>query len=279
LATSAETNAIVLRLFLSFVIVAAVAPPAGADSILVDKLPTDALCCLDGTSSDPRGAFVLGGSFVFDGASGTLLRTVGAYMQRMGDGNPDDAPLPGTGTPFGFDVLDDRTLRACVDQSIDALCSFSFTSPALAQSNDASHFQGTDFLPHQSSAWTLVTAPLDRPVPLVAGSKYWILVSTFFLPSQGAYLLGDRPGTGQLAASFDPALATFYDAANLVKLGADFNPAMDLAIYASGAEPLPEPATLTLVMIGAAAIFCRRPIRIDPSAGPARGDGGDRGRP
>src|SRR5580765_5833053 len=74
----------VLRIAAAALVVLNVVRPAIADSIIVNRIPTDAcLSCLDGF---PDGPFVLAGSFVFDGLSGTLLRTVGAYMQRAGDG-------------------------------------------------------------------------------------------------------------------------------------------------------------------------------------------------
>jgi hypothetical protein len=257
----------VRRLILTTIIAAAAAPVARADTVLVDNVPTDSICCLDGASSDPRGAFVLGGSFLFDGPPGTLLRTVGAYMQRTGDGSPAGAAVPGRATPFGFSVMDDETLRSCAGQLPDALCSFVFTTPPAAESKDASRFAGADFLPSETTSWTLVTATLDTPVPLVNGSRYWILVSTYFLPSQGSYRIGERSGSGQLIASFDPALSTYFDAANLVRLGADLDPLVDLAIYASAAEPLPEPASLVLVAFGAGALLwgrCTRRLAVPP---------------
>jgi hypothetical protein len=261
-------SAPVPRLALATLLIVAVAPLAGADSLLVDGQPTSSICCLDGASSDPQGAFVLGGSFVFDGPTGTLLSTVGAYMQRTGDGGPAGSTVPGSGTPFGFEVLDDRVLRSCSGESSNSLCSFVFSTAPAAASKDASGFPGTDFLPAQTTSWTLVTAPLDTPVSLVSGNRYWILVSTFFIPSQGSYLLGGRAGTGQLIASFDPALTTYFDAENLARLGADLDPGIDLAIYASAAAPVPEPATLTLAAFGVAGLFWR----VSRQAGSARPD-------
>ncbi len=236
----------------------AVARLAGADTIIVDKTPTGAVCCLDGFSSSPRGPFVVAGSFVFDGPSGTLLRTVGAYLQRNGDGNPDGSPTPGQGTPFGFEVLEDKTSRSCLPAPDDDVCTFVFDSGPLSETKDASLFQGSDYLPTTALSLSLVTASLDVPIPLVNGNRYWIEISTFFLPSQGSYQVGDLAGTGSLAASFDPGLATLYTASDLATLGFEVDPRLDLAIYASGSEPVPEPATLALFAGGLLVLALRR---------------------
>ena len=236
---------------------------AAADAILVNDVPTASVCCLDGSSPSSIGPFAIAGNFVFEGPTGTLLRTVGAYLQRNGEGNPDAGTLsPGTGTPFGFEVLDDQTVRSCLPPPDDDVCSFVFKTSPSAATGDASHFPGDDYLPSRTLSLTLVTATLDVPVPLVSGNRYWILLSTFFLPSQGAYWIGGRSGTGTFAASFDPNLTEFFGAADLANLGTDIDPMFDLAIYASGTEPplqpVPEPATIALFAVGMLLIVAQR---------------------
>jgi hypothetical protein len=71
--------------------------------------------------------------------------------------------------------------------------------------------------------------------------------------SSGAYLFGVGAGTGAFAASFDPTGTTFFNASDL-----GIDPMTDLAIYAAGTEPVPEPATLALLGAGMLALAARR---------------------
>src|SRR3954451_3721906 len=93
-----------LSIVASSVMVLSLAHSASADTILVDKIPTDTVV-LEGYSPTPTGAFAFAGSFIFGGVSGTLMTVVGAYMQREGNG-----PAPGVGTPFAFQVFQDEII-------------------------------------------------------------------------------------------------------------------------------------------------------------------------
>jgi hypothetical protein len=220
-------NIRVLRIAAAALVAFHLAKPAIADSIIVNTIPTDAcLFCLDGF---PEGPFALAGSFVFNGLNGTLLRTVGAYMQRAGDG-----PRPGTGTPFRFEVLADDKNRP------DAA---SVLSPPVAP--DAGALPGDDYLPSGRLTLSLVTALLDVPVPLQNGARYWIAATTLPFSSNGSYQVGIRPGTGAFALSFDPTGMHFFNAEDV-----GLDPLTDLAIYASGTAPIPEPATFALLCSG-----------------------------
>jgi hypothetical protein len=213
---------------------------ASADAIIVDRLPTgDPICCLDGFSSEPDVPFIVAGSFIFAGPSGTLLRTVGLYLQRYGT-SLDGTPSPGSGTPLRFEVLGD-------DMNLPDVTAM----PPVT--GDASSFAGVDYLPSQTTSLSLVTALLDIPVPLLNGSRYWIAASTLPFSSSGAYLFGVGAGTGAFAASFDPTGTTFFNASDL-----GIDPMTDLAIYAAGTEPVPEPATLALLGAGMLALAARR---------------------
>jgi len=90
-----------------------------------------------------------------------------------------------------------------------------------------------------------VTTGLDVPVPLEHGARYWIAATTLPFSTNGTYQVGIRPGTGAFAVSFDPTGMHFFNAA---EVGLD--PLIDLAIYASGTEPIPEPATAVLLCSG-----------------------------
>jgi PEP-CTERM motif len=197
---------------------------ATADTIIVDRSAADDAIALDGFSSPsvapfPPETYIVGGSFRFAGVTGTLMRTVGAYMQRYGNGS----------TPFNFLVFGDDMGRIAP----------AFFPP---QTPYVKTISGPDYLTDGRLSLTLVTARLDTPVSLTSGNRYWIAASTLPFSGPGTYLVGlQRGGTGVATSSdlggrrfdYDPALSGF-----------------DLDIYASGTDPIPEPATITLVGVG-----------------------------
>jgi len=227
------------RLFLSgccFLLLLSISRDARADTILVDRKPdgADNATLLDGFTGAHGESFTVGGSFVFTGASGTFLRTVGVYMQRYGNGV----------TPFSFLVF--GSAGGMINPAALPLTS-GLPAAFPPQTDMLSQVPGPDFDPHLPLSLSLVSAPLDRPVSLVSGDRYWITATTLPFSGPGSYLLGltSHP-LGTFALSDDLTGSTF-----------NYLGGYDLDIYAAG-DAVPEPATLGLVAMGFLTLAARR---------------------
>jgi hypothetical protein len=218
-----------------------VARTAQADSILIDRQPDslDNAAQLDGFTGAPGETFTVAGNFVFSGATGTLLRTVGMYMQSYGDGS----------TPFSFLVFGSSNGTISPDPLPLSSGSAALFPP---QTGAIPTVPGPDFDPDNPLSLSLVSAPLDRPVSLVNGLQYWIAATTLPFAGPGSYLIGltGNP-SGTIALSSDLTGTTF-----------SYLPGFDLDIYAAGDIPVPEPATFGLVAAGAALLVLERRRRM-----------------
>jgi|SRR5579862_1310105 len=225
-----------LPLLICFALLFGAAPGARADTILVDRQPdqSDNATLLDGFTGAAGETYTVGGSFVFTGVTGTLLRTVGVYLQRYGNGV----------TPFSFLVFGGNS--GLISSSPLPLTSGQPAAfpPQTSQINDV---PGPDFDPAQPLSLSLVSGQLDRPVSLINGSQYWIAATTLPFAGPGSYVLGlTQNASGSVAASPDLTGSTF-----------DYLSGYDLDIYAAG-DPVPEPATAALLSAGLLALAASR---------------------
>lgn len=197
-------------------------------AVIVDKTPDLGPYWqpLDGT---PNGTYVYTDSFVFTGATGTLLDTVGVYLLSLG----------GAGTPFRYEVYADNA-----------------NAP-----NPASVLGTSGYMQDANTTLHLDTATLLSPFALTNGSRYWIAASTVGQPSQGAYQFG-----GHTQNSIYADNGTFWfsnDPAGLAFDGQRLTP--EIAIYAASvgiaAVPVPEPATLALVSVALGLMGARVRVR------------------
>ena len=236
-----------LTLLVCFLLTLVNSRAAQADVILIDRTPDllDNATLLDGFTGAADETFSVGGRFLFTGVTGTLLRTVGVYLQRYGNGD----------TPLSFLVFGSSggTISPTpLPLSSGAPGSFP------PQTGAVTSVPGPDFDPAAPLSLSLVSAPLDRPVSLISGMQYWIVATTLPFAGPGSYVLGLTPNPlGVLALSSDLTGSTFSYLATY-----------DLDIYAAGdPPPVPEPATLALIAVGICVLALRRRV---PDRAPRR---------
>lgn len=193
---------------------------ATSAAIIVDKTPDVGPFWhpLDGT---PNGTYVYTNSFVFTGATGMLMDTVGIYLR-----NED---LNSAGTPFRFEVYADNA-----------------NAP-----NPLSVLAVSGYMQVANNSLALVTNSLTTSVSLVNGVRYWIGASVVGQASQGSYQVG-----GHTQNSIYPDNGTFWysnDPNGINFDGQNGNP--EMGIYASGNAPeVPEPGSLILFALGAVGV-------------------------
>jgi PEP-CTERM motif-containing protein len=234
------------RIFLSVccsVFLLSSARAASADVILIDRQPdgSDQATKLDGFTGAGGEFFTIGGSFVFTGATGTFLRTVGVYMQRYGNGV----------TPFSFQVFGDA--GGMINPAALPLPS-GMPAAFPPQTDQLTNVPGPDFDPNLPLSLSLISAPLDRPVSLVSGDRYWITATTLPFSGPGSYLLG---------LTSNP-LGTFAASDDLTGSAFSYVGGYDLDIYAAADDAVPEPATFGLVATGLLTVAIRRRRALPP---------------
>lgn len=193
---------------------------AKASTIILDKAPDVGASWLplSGTST-----YVYANSFIFSGATGNMLDTVGVYLRSEN----------GIAELFRFLVMADDLNAPDPGAVLGSTNTTSTTSDSL----------------------TLVTMPLISSFALTNGTRYWIAASTVGLASNGGrYQVG-----GHTQNSIYPDFGTFWysnDPSGLNFDGQRLTP--EMAIYATIAgAAVPEPSTLMLFGAGMALLAAR----------------------
>lgn len=202
------------------------AASAIADTVLVDKAPDYGggflWRFLDG---NPNGTYIYANSFQLSTSANAT--TLGTYILNMGTtGQP--------GTQFRYELWSDT--------------GGSGPNPAGVLGVTAEHNV-------TSTTMVLDTMPLLTPVTLTAGVRYWVIASTIGQTANGRYGFG--------AHAYNPVT---YDGGSFVfsqsptGFGIDGGGAPELAIYVAGTgiSAVPEPSTLSLLLVPVAGLLLRR---------------------
>jgi hypothetical protein len=214
--------------FAGLALAALLLPALAPAAVIVDKSP-DVGPYWHPLSGDST--YVYASSFVFNGASGTMVDTLGVYMLfdlQEGGGSP---------APFRFELLGDNS-----------------NAP-----DPANVLAVTGYQTFSGTSLQLVTSSLLVPYSLSSGTRYWIAASTVGQQGAGDYQVGAHTpnsiynDNGTFWYSNDPNGLNFD--------GTGFTP--EMAIYAAGEgqSAIPEPATMALCAagLGLLALIRRRP--------------------
>jgi len=205
----------------TFIFAFALAATFSQAYVVIDKTPDLGAFWLP-LSAPTAGTEVYTNSFIFTGGTGDSATVAGAYMRSLG----------GTPTTFQFLLLADNSNSP----SNSILASSAYTSTS-----------STDLV--------LVTGALSTN-SLVNGSRYWVALSTWGGDgAAGSYQVGGHTqnsiyndnGTFWYSNA-DSGFGGAYDGQNLTP---------EMAIYVEAA-PVPEPATMAALGMGALALIRRK---------------------
>lgn len=195
---------------------AAVTASSSRADVIIDKAPN--LGPTWAPFGGIEGTYVYTNSFVFTGATGTILDTVGAYIVRQSEG---------LGTAFRFEVYADN-----------------------GNAPDPATVLGvSDHLQADNQTLSLVTSSILSPFSLTNGLRYWIALSAVGQPYAGAYAIG---GHTQNSIYNDDGTVWYSNYTDGLEFdGMGMTP--EIAIYASGqgfVATTPEPSTFVLAGMG-----------------------------
>lgn len=218
----------------------AISSSASAAIVIVDKTPDVGPYWLPLAGGPPGGTYVYANSFIFGGTTGTLMETVGVWLQNIGAPDPNDPfgpAIPAPGSLFRYEIYADNS---------------NTPTGALLES--------TAYMQAANTTLQLVTGLLGNAVSLTNGTRYWIAASTVGQANQGRYQVGGHTNnSGPYDNPSDSFWFTNYSNGSFIDnpqdpgVGGPLTP--EMAIYAEGREPnpsqgVPEPGSLAIWGLG-----------------------------